>query len=430
MESHFLDARKVLVGGVNSPVRAFKGVGGDPVFFKSAKGAYLYDVKGKKYIDYVNSWGANLLGHADSRITKAVKEQVDLGLSFGAPCELETMCARLLLSLVPNAEKVRFVNSGTEAVMSAIRLARGYTKKDKIIKFIGNYHGHADSLLVEAGSGALTLGVPSSPGVPKEIAKNTISADFNDPKSVENIFEKYKDQIAAVIVEPIAGNMNFVKAKKDFLLKIRSLCDKSKSLLIFDEVMTGFRVAKGGAQSLYEVYPDITTYAKVIGGGMPVGALCGKAKIMDKLAPVGDVYQAGTLSGNPVAMSAGIAVLSAIKDDNSLYKRLNSKSEKLVIGIKDLAKDYGVPFYGDYEGGMFGLYFLNKSAKNIEKITNFSEVMQSNKAYFQKFFHFMLDNGVYFAPSLFEAGFVSDAHTDEDINHTLNLVEDFFKSKF
>ena len=263
---------------------------------------------------------------------------------------------------------------------------RGYTKKDKIIKFIGNYHGHADSLLVEAGSGALTLGVPSSPGVPEEIAKNTISADFNDPKSVEDIFEKYKDQIAAVIVEPIAGNMNFVKAKKDFLLKIRSLCDKNKSLLIFDEVMTGFRVAKGGAQSLYEVYPDITTYAKVIGGGMPVGALCGKAKIMDKLAPVGDVYQAGTLSGNPVAMSAGIAVLSAIKEDNSLYKRLNSKSEKLVIGIKDLAKDYGVPFYGDYEGGMFGLYFLNKSAKTLKKLLIFLKLCNQIRRIFKSSF--------------------------------------------
>jgi glutamate-1-semialdehyde 2,1-aminomutase len=429
--NYFSDAKQVLVGGVNSPVRAFKGVGGDPVFFKSAKGAYLYDIKGKKYIDYVNSWGANLLGHADSRITKAVKEQVDLGLSFGAPCELETKCARLLLSLItPSMDKVRFVNSGTEAVMSAIRLARGHTKKDKIIKFIGNYHGHADSLLVEAGSGALTLGVPSSPGVPEDIAKHTISADYNDLDGLDLIFEKYKDQIAAVIIEPIAGNMNFVMAKSNFLHHIRRLCDRDKALLIFDEVMTGFRVAPGGAQSIHNVTPDLMTFAKVIGGGMPVGALCGPSYIMNNLAPVGDVYQAGTLSGNPVAMSAGIAVLSAIAADELLYMRLNSKSEKLVNGITELAQKYSAPLWGDYLGGMFGLYFIDKSANNIDEITNFSQVMQSDKAYFQKFFHFMLDNGVYFAPSLFEAGFVSDAHTDEDIDHTLNLVEDFFKSNF
>ena len=426
MSSLFSQAKKCLVGGVNSPVRSFQAVGGEPIFIKSAKGAYLTDSDNKKYIDLVNSWGANLLGHADDRIISAVQEQIKHGLSYGAPCELETKCAELILDLIPSIEKIRFVNSGTEAVMSALRLARGYTKKNKIIKFIGNYHGHSDSLLVEAGSGASTLGVPNSPGIVPALAKETISLEYNDEDALINAFEKYGAEIACVICEPIAGNMNFVMAKKSFLSLMRKLCDKYKAILIFDEVMTGFRVAKGGAQSIYNITPDLTTFAKVIGGGMPVGAFGGKAEIMSYLAPEGPVYQAGTLSGNPVAMAAGIAVLSVIKSDNDLYNRLSSLSKKLVLGMRELADIYNQPFFANYCGGMFGFGFLKANNFNNLEILNFSDIKDCDSNKFNKFFHFMLNKGVYFAPSCFEAGFVSAAHTEDDINIILEKIEAFY----
>ena len=357
----FSEAKKYLVGGVNSPVRSFQAVGGEPIFIKSAKGAYLTDSDNNKYIDLVNSWGANLLGHADDRIISKVQAQIIHGLSYGTPCELETRCAELIISMIPSMDKIRFVNSGTEAVMSALRLARGYTNRTKIIKFIGNYHGHSDSLLVEAGSGASTLGVPNSPGIVPALAQETISLDYNDEDALSDTFARYGDEIAAVICEPIAGNMNFVMAKTSFLRLMRKLCDDHKAILIFDEVMTGFRVAKGGAQSIYNITPDLTTFAKVIGGGMPVGAFGGKAEVMAHLAPEGPVYQAGTLSGNPVAMAAGIAVLSVIKEDKSLYDRLSDLSKRLVLGMRKLADKYNQGFYANYCGGMFGFSFLRSN---------------------------------------------------------------------
>ena len=432
MKKAFHSAKQVLVGGVNSPVRSFAGVGGDPVFIRSAQGAYMTDINSKQYIDYVNSWGANLLGHADSRIVSAVQAAAENGLSFGAPTELETQCAKLLIDIVNNncdrsaqpdskIDKVRFVSSGTEAVMTAIRLARGISKKDKIIKFAGNYHGHSDSLLVTAGSGALTLGVPSSPGVPKSIAEQTLSLPYNDLDALEQCFKDYGEQIAAVVIEPIAGNMNFVMAKKVFLQKLRQLCDQYNSILIFDEVMSGFRVAAGGAQSLYKIYPDLTTYAKVIGGGMPVGALAGPNKFMQHLAPEGEVYQAGTLSGNPIAMSAGIAVLSEIYANKNLYQDLEKKCASLVNGLIQIAKDAQVNLNGSYAGGMFGLYF-----SELEQLGSFDQVMQCDKNMFNKFFHHCLNEGVYFAPSAFEAGFVSAAHTQDDIDKTLEVARGFF----
>ena len=422
----FSEAKKYLFGGVNSPVRSFQAVGGDPIFMKSAKGAYITDSDNNKYIDLVNSWGANLLGHADDRIISAVQAQIIHGLSYGTPCELETKCAELIISMIPSMDKIRFVNSGTEAVMSALRLARGYTNRSKIIKFIGNYHGHSDSLLVEAGSGASTLGVPNSPGREPALAQETISLDYNDEDALSDAFAKYGDEIAAVICEPIAGNMNFVMAKKSFLILMRKLCNDHKSVLIFDEVMTGFRVAKGGAQAIYNIEPDLTNFAKVIGGGMPVGAFGGKADIMAHLAPEGPVYQAGTLSGNPVAMAAGIAVLSVIKEDNNLYDRLSNLSKKLVLGMRELADKYNQNFYANYCGGMFGFSFLGKNNINNYEILNFSDIKACDSKRFNEFFHFMLDNGVYFAPSSFEAGFVSASHSEKDIDIILNKVESFY----
>jgi len=413
----FERAKAVIPGGVNSPVRAFKGVGGDPVFFSRGEGAYLYDHAGRKYIDYVGSWGPMILGHAHPAVIKQVKQAVDNGLSFGAPTEIEVQMAEMICGLIPSIEKVRMVNSGTEAAMSAIRLARGYTGRDRIVKFEGGYHGHADSLLVKAGSGALTLGIPASPGVPHELAKHTLTLSYNDPAQIEQVFSKAGNEIACVIVEPIAGNMNCVPATQEFLDRLRKLCDDYHSILIFDEVMTGFRVALGGAQSLYKLKPDITILGKVIGGGMPVGAFGGRADIMDHIAPDGPVYQAGTLSGNPVAMAAGLATLKEISSPG-FFNSLTQTTLQLVTGLTLTATDAGIPFTTNYAGGMFGLFF---SEENI--IRSFAQVMACNQERFKRFFHGMLTQGIYLAPSAFEAGFVSSAHTEEDIQKTIECAQ-------
>jgi len=417
----FEQAKKVIPGGVNSPVRAFKSVGGEPVFFARARGAYLYDTDDKAYIDYVGSWGPMVLGHAHDEVINSVKETAANGLSFGAPTELETSLAEKVCELMPNIEKVRMVNSGTEAAMSAIRLARGFTGRDKIIKFEGCYHGHADGLLVKAGSGALTLGVPTSPGVPADYAKNTITLTFNDLEQVHQIFGQMKDEIAAVIVEPVAGNMNCIPPVPGFLEGLREACDQNQSLLIFDEVMTGFRVALGGAQSIFNIRPDLTILGKVIGGGMPVGAFGGRAEIMDHIAPEGPVYQAGTLSGNPVAMSAGLTTLKLVSQ-SGFYEQLQEKVNALTQGIRDQADQAGIPLTSNQIGGMFGLFFSPE-----EKITGFSQVMASNQQHFNTFFHAMLDLGIYFAPSAYEAGFISAAHGTEEIEQTVSAAEQVFR---
>ena len=415
-QSLFTQARKVIPGGVNSPVRAFKSVGGEPVFFDHAKGAYLFDTNGKQYIDYVGSWGPMILGHAHDEVIEAVKNTIDKGLSFGAPTEIETRMASLVCELMPNIEKVRMVSSGTEAAMSAIRLARGITGRDKIIKFEGCYHGHADSLLVKAGSGALTLGVPTSPGVPADLAQHTITLEFNETENLNTVFDEIGNQIAAVIVEPIAGNMNCIPADSGFLSTLRKLCDKHQSILIFDEVMTGFRVALGGAQSIYNIEPDITVLGKVIGGGMPVGAFGGKRSVMDHIAPDGPVYQAGTLSGNPVAMTAGITTLKLISVPG-FFEKLSATTQSLVKGITQAAEKFTIPLTTNQVGGMFGLFFSDD-----EKVSTFSQVMACNQERFKRFFHGMLNEGVYLAPSAFEAGFVSSAHTGDDIQKTIDTA--------
>ena len=412
----FNEAKKVIPGGVNSPVRAFKSVGGEPVFFKSAKGAYLYDTDDKAYIDYVGSWGPMILGHAHPEVIKQVKQTIDNGLSFGAPTELETLMAKKICELMPSIEKVRMVNSGTEASMSAIRLARGFTGRDKILKFEGCYHGHADALLVKAGSGALTLGVPTSPGVPADYAKHTLTLPFNDEEQVKNLFSEIGEEIAAIIVEPIAGNMNCVPPVPGFLQSLRQVCDDFGSILIIDEVMTGFRVALGGAQSIYEIKPDLTILGKVIGGGMPVGAFGGRADIMEHIAPEGPVYQAGTLSGNPVAMMAGLTTLNLVSNPD-FHDDLGVKTEALVKGLKDTADQAGIPLTYNQVGGMFGLFFTEE-----ESITSFSQVMACDQKRFNQFFHAMLEHGIYLAPSAFEAGFVSAAHSDEDIQLTIQAA--------
>ncbi len=412
-QSLFEQAQKTIPGGVNSPVRAFKSVGGAPVFFKKAKGAYVFDTNNKQYIDYVGSWGPMILGHAHDEVIQAVQQTAENGLSFGAPTEIETEMANLICSLMSSIEKVRMVSSGTEAAMSAIRLARGYTGRDKIIKFEGCYHGHADSLLVKAGSGALTLGVPTSPGVPADVAKLTITLNYNDLDQIKSVFSDIGEEIAAIIVEPIAGNMNCVPGTADFLNGLRSLCDEYNSVLIFDEVMSGFRVALAGAQSIYSIVPDLTVLGKVIGGGMPVGAFGGKSIIMDFIAPDGPVYQAGTLSGNPVAMSAGITTLKLISKSN-FFQDLSEMTQRLVDGIQQQAKELSVPFSTHQIGGMFGLFFSNE--KVIER---FDQVMNCNAERFNTFFHGMLDNGIYLASSSFEAGFVSSSHTRDDIEKTI-----------
>lgn len=413
----FNRAQQVIPGGVNSPVRAFKGVGGTPVFIQKAAGAYITDTDGKQYIDYVGSWGPMVLGHNHPAIIEAVLQAVPNGLSFGAPTEGEITLAELVCQLVPSIEMVRMVSSGTEATMSAIRLARGYTKRDKIIKFEGCYHGHSDSLLVKAGSGALTLGQPSGPGVPADFAKHTLTCTYNDLNSVKQAFEQYPTEIACLIVEPVAGNMNCIPPQEGFLQGLRELCTQYGAVFIIDEVMTGFRVALGGAQSYYGVTPDLTCLGKIIGGGMPVGAFGGKREIMEYIAPTGPVYQAGTLSGNPIAMAAGLACLTELSKQGN-EEILATKTQKLAEGLKTLADKHNVPLCVQYVGGMFGLFFTEQSA-----VKNFQEVMKCDAAKFNRFFHLMLEQGVYLAPSAFEAGFMSLAHSDEDIDRTLAAAD-------
>ncbi|MGE4500290.1 MAG: glutamate-1-semialdehyde 2,1-aminomutase [Hydrogenovibrio sp.] len=412
----FQAAQTHIPGGVNSPVRAFKGVGGDPVFFESAKGAYLKDVDGKQYIDYVASWGPAILGHAHPEVIQTVQQQAEKGLSFGAPTELETTIADLVCDLIPSIDMVRMVSSGTEATMTAIRLARGYTGRDKIVKFEGCYHGHSDSLLVKAGSGALTLGVPSSPGVPACLAEETLTLTHNDSDEVRRVFSEIGDQIACIIVEPVAGNMNCIPPEDGFLQTLREVCDESGAVLIFDEVMCGFRVGLTGAQGLYGITPDLTTFGKVIGGGMPVGAFGGKREVMEHIAPLGPVYQAGTLSGNPIAMSAGLKTLQLISE-NGFFESLEVKTKQLVDGLQQAADEAGIPFTTNQVGGMFGFFFTEE--KNIRR---YAQVAKGDMERFKRFYHGMLDAGVYLAPSAFEAGFVSSAHTEADIQATIEAA--------
>ncbi len=412
----FQAAQTHIPGGVNSPVRAFKGVGGDPVFFESAKGAYLRDVDGKQYIDYVASWGPAILGHAHPEVIQTVQQQAEKGLSFGAPTELETTIADLVCDLIPSIDMVRMVSSGTEATMTAIRLARGYTGRDKIVKFEGCYHGHSDSLLVKAGSGALTLGVPSSPGVPACLAEETLTLTHNDSDEVRRVFSEIGDQIACIIVEPVAGNMNCIPPEDGFLQTLRDVCDESGAVLIFDEVMCGFRVGLTGAQGRYGITPDLTTFGKVIGGGMPVGAFGGKREVMEHIAPLGPVYQAGTLSGNPIAMSAGLKTLQLISE-NGFFESLEVKTKQLVDGLQQAADEAGIPLTTNQVGGMFGFFFTEE--KNIRR---YAQVAKGDMERFKRFYHGMLDAGVYLAPSAFEAGFVSSAHTDADIQATIDAA--------
>ncbi|HEY0721774.1 MAG TPA: glutamate-1-semialdehyde 2,1-aminomutase [Gammaproteobacteria bacterium] len=410
----FAAAQKHIPGGVNSPVRAFKGVGGEPIFFKRGEGAYLWSESNKKYIDYVASWGPAIVGHAHPKVIKAVQEAASHGLSFGAPTVTETVMADRLCALVPSMDLVRMVSSGTEATMSAIRLARGFTGRDKIVKFEGCYHGHSDSLLVKAGSGMLTLGVTSSPGVPASLAEHTITLPYTDSAAVKESFSHIGGQVACIIVEPVAGNMNCIPPVPGFLETLREVCDQYGAVLIFDEVMTGFRVSLGGAQGHYKITPDLTTLGKVVGGGMPVGAFGGKRAIMEKIAPLGPVYQAGTLSGNPVAMAAGLANLDLITQPG-FYEELAKKTEYLVNGFMSEAKQAGIPMSENHVGGMFGIFFTEET-----KITSYGQAVQKcNVDRFRLFFHGMLNEGVYLAPSAFEAGFVSAAHTMADLDATI-----------
>jgi glutamate-1-semialdehyde 2,1-aminomutase len=414
----FERAKQHIPGGVNSPVRAFKAVGGTPPFITKADGPYLFDADGKRYIDYVLSWGPMVLGHNHPGIRQAVLDSVENGLSFGAPTEIEIVMAERVSQMVPSMEMLRMVNSGTEATMSAIRLARGFTKRDKILKFEGCYHGHADSLLVKAGSGALTFGVPSSPGVPADFAQHTLTVEYNNLESVKQAFEQHPDDIACIIVEPVAGNMNCIPPVDGFLSGLKAICERYGALLIFDEVMTGFRVAKGGAQEKYQITPDLTCLGKVIGGGMPVGAFGGRREIMEQLAPLGPVYQAGTLSGNPVAMAAGLASLTHIEQFVNLYPQLDKTAQDLAEGIKALADKHGVPMSVNYAGSMFGLFFTD-----IERVTNYQQAINCNTEQFNLFYHGMLEQGVYLAPASYEAGFVSAQHTPEVIAETLRIAD-------
>ncbi|MCZ6561190.1 MAG: glutamate-1-semialdehyde 2,1-aminomutase [Gammaproteobacteria bacterium] len=418
----FTQAKQYIPGGVNSPVRAFAGVGGDPVFIGKALGSRVTDTDGRDYIDYVGSWGPMILGHAHPKVIQAVTERASQGLSFGAPTEIETELAERVCRLVPSVEMVRMVSSGTEATMSAIRLARGFTGRELLVKFEGCYHGHSDSLLVKAGSGALTLGVPTSPGIPKAVAASTLCLRYNDLQELQDCFAQHGNEIACVIVEPVAGNMNCIPPVSGFLEGLRKLCSEHGSVLIFDEVMTGFRVALGGAQQRYEVTPDLTTLGKVIGGGMPVGAFGGRRDIMEQIAPVGPVYQAGTLSGNPIAMSAGLQTLELISEPG-FHDRLETSCNKLTQGLQEIADQAQVPFVTHTVGGMFGLFFTDQSPVNF-----FEQVMACDQDRFKKFFHGMLDAGVYLAPSPFEAGFISSAHSDRDIELTLAAAATVFSS--
>ncbi|AYH49132.1 MULTISPECIES: glutamate-1-semialdehyde 2,1-aminomutase [Dickeya] len=419
-ESLYAAARQLIPGGVNSPVRAFNGVGGVPLFIERAQGARLYDADGKSYIDYVGSWGPMILGHNHPAIRQAVIEAAERGLSFGAPTEMEVNMARLVTSLVPGMEMVRMVNSGTEATMSAIRLARGFTGRDKIIKFEGCYHGHADCLLVKAGSGALTLGQPNSPGVPADFARHTLTCTYNDLASVRAAFEQYPQDIAAIIVEPVAGNMNCIPPLPDFLPGLRALCDEFGALLIIDEVMTGFRVALGGAQAYYGVRPDLTCLGKIIGGGMPVGAFGGRRDVMEALAPTGPVYQAGTLSGNPIAMAAGFACLSEVAKPG-VHQKLTELTTQLADGLLAAAKTQRIPLVVNHVGAMFGIFFTD-----ADRVTCYQDVVKCDVERFKRFFHLMLEEGVYLAPSAFEAGFMSLAHSQQDIEHTVDAARRCF----
>lgn len=413
-EQLFHAAQQHIPGGVNSPVRAFKGVGGTPIFFDHAKGAYAYDADGNRYIDYVGSWGPMILGHNAEVVLDAIRKQMDKGLSFGAPTAIEVEMADEVCKLIPSMDMVRMANSGTEATMSAIRLARGYTGRDKLVKFEGCYHGHSDSLLVKAGSGMLTLGVPTSPGVPASVAEHTITLDYNNLDSVRECFAKFGDQIACVIIEPIAGNMNCIPAEKSFLVGLRELCTVHGIVLIFDEVMSGFRAHLGGAQAHYGIVPDMTCLGKVIGGGLPVGAFGGKREIMEKLAPLGPVYQAGTLSGNPLAMAAGLAMLKAIQAPN-FHAQIGAKVEKLLAGLQQAADQQGIAFTSNHVGGMFGIFFTE-----LAQVKTFRDVADHcDTARFNAFFHGMLQEGIYLAPSAFEAAFMSGAHSDADIDATI-----------
>ena len=418
--SLFTNAQRVIAGGVNSPVRAFAGVGGEPIFFKSANGAWLEAEDGRKFIDYIGSWGPMILGHGHPSVIEAVTQAAKQGLSFGAPCVLETRMAEKICALMPSIERVRMVSSGTEATMSAIRLARGHTGRDKIIKFEGCYHGHSDSLLIKAGSGALTLGVPRSPGVPAGLAEHTITLPYNDIDAVRTAFAELGQEIACVIVEPIAGNMNMVPPVPGFLESLRDACSEAGALLVFDEVMTGFRVAKGGAQAVFGVEPDLTTLGKIVGGGMPAAAFGGRADIMASIAPDGPVYQAGTLSGNPVAMAAGLATLEQI-DQPGFYESLTASTKRLTDGLAAAAADTGISVSTENQGGMFGLIFTNDGP-----VRSFAQVAAADVERFKRFFHGMLDHGVYLAPSAFEAGFVSAAHSDADIDATIAAARKVF----
>ncbi len=419
-EALYQQAQTIIPGGVNSPVRAFNGVGGSPLFIERADGSRIYDADDKAYIDYVGSWGPMILGHNNPVIRDAVVEAAQRGLSFGAPTELEINMAKLVSSLVPSMEQLRMVSSGTEATMSAIRLARGYTGRDKIMKFEGCYHGHADSLLVKAGSGALTLGQPSSPGVPEDFAKHTLTATFNNLDSVQALFDANPEQISCIIVEPVAGNMNCIPPINGFLEGLREICDQNGALLIFDEVMTGFRVALGCAQAHYNVKPDLTTLGKVIGGGMPVGAFGGRKEVMQHIAPTGPVYQAGTLSGNPIAMAAGYACLTQLAQTGN-EERLNEITAKLAQGFKERADKHGIPLLVSQVGGMFGFFFTDQ-----EQVNCYEEVAKCDVERFKRFFHLMLEEGVYLAPSAFEASFTSLSHSDEDIEQTLAAADRCF----
>jgi len=419
-ERLFAAAQVHIPGGVNSPVRAFKGVGGTPVFMERAEGAYMFDADGKRYIDYIGSWGPMVAGHAHPEVIEAVREACLSGLSFGCPTNLEVAMAEKVCELVPSMDMVRMTSSGTEATMSAIRLARGYTGCDRIVKFEGNYHGHGDALLVKAGSGALTLGQPSSPGVPAALAELTTTLNYNDSEGVRAWFAEHGSETACVIVEPIAGNMNCIPPEPGFLETLREVCDEADAVLIFDEVMTGFRVAPGCAQALYGVAPDMTTLGKIIGGGMPVGAFGGRREIMEHLAPVGPVYQAGTLSGNPIAMTAGLKTLEILSRPG-FHEALETKTQQLVAGMLDAAREAGVPMTANQVPGMFGLFFTDQT------VTDYAQATQCDLASFKRFFHGMLDAGVYLAPSAFEAGFISSAHNDADIDQTVAAARDVLK---
>jgi len=409
----FIEANKYIPGGVNSPVRAFKAVTIDPLFISRGKGSKIYDIDGNEYVDYVGSWGPLILGHCHPEVVKALKDMAERGTSFGAPTEIETEMAKLICDAVPSVEMVRMVNSGTEATMSALRLARAYTGREIIVKFIGNYHGHSDSLLVKAGSGALTHGIPDSPGVPVDIVKNTITARYNDIADLKNIFDTHGDNIAAVIIEPVAGNMGVVPSSEEFMEALRNITKEYGSLLIMDEVMTGFRLSYHGAQSLYKVDPDITCFAKIIGGGLPVGAYGGKRKIMENISPMGAVYQAGTLSGNPLAMAAGVTTLRILKEHPEIYQIIEDKSRRLEEGFRDNASKLGIDIQINRVGSMLCLYFTK------DKVSDFDSAVTSDTVKFAKYFEAMLKEGIYLSPSQFESIFISNAHTDEDIEKTI-----------